>query len=109
MSTLFQATASFSSSRKSCASWLWLLQADKHTDTENANKSTGNEEFNISQTEMQKLCNRKDSICKKNFTLDKSFQNDSIQLGAFLFRVVDSQKMTVIKYFLDLSGKLTAS
>lgn len=27
MSTLFQATASFSSSRKSWASWLWLLQA----------------------------------------------------------------------------------
>ena len=34
MSTLFQATASFSSSRKSWASWLWLLQADTHTQTE---------------------------------------------------------------------------
>lgn len=33
MSTLFQATASFSSSRKSWASWLWLLQADAHAQT----------------------------------------------------------------------------
>lgn len=32
ISTLFQATASFSSSRKSWASWLWLLQADTYTD-----------------------------------------------------------------------------
>lgn len=40
----------------------------------------------------------------KYFTFDESFENDSIQFGAFLFWVMDSKEMPVIKYLLDLMG-----
>jgi len=101
MSTRFQATASFSSSRKSWASWLWLLQADTHTHThthtQDVNRFTTYEVLKMSKPSL--------SLCLSLSAEIGSFSTAHLSEGTL--PLTRALRMTVSSSVLSCSGSWT--